>query len=453
MDAGTHLTAIIKILELYTRDSTERKRPITLTEGPFKGLQLPHFSSSANAAHITRTLVDTYLITHPHLDHISGFVVNTVIPGSRPQRLAALPATIEAFKSHIFNNVIWPNLSDENNGVGLVTYMRLVEGGSPAIGEGEARGYVEISEGLSVKTWGVSHGHCIENHSHRGSNAGILTSIASPQVDIDPHTRTRANSQLQLSPRSSSRGNLQPNTGGELLRSDSGKIQCVYTSSAYFIRDISTGKEVLIFGDVEPDSLSLSPRNRQVWRDAAPKIASGRLPGIFIECSFEDSQSDETLFGHLAPRHLIDELKVLSAEVEHFKSREARNRDKENKKRKHSSSISSSHGLRKSPRRQKCPGSRSMSPIPVNIEVTQADGAVIDEQMTGTQDAARPLPIHRFDTLPLRGVKVVIIHIKDKLDDGPDSGDMILQQLLEYEEEAKLGCEFVISRAGMAVYL
>lgn len=51
--------------------------------------------------------------------------------------------------------MIWPNLSDENNGAGLVTYMRLVEGGSLAIGDGEARGYVEICEDLSVKTWSM----------------------------------------------------------------------------------------------------------------------------------------------------------------------------------------------------------------------------------------------------------------------------------------------------------
>lgn len=51
--------------------------------------------------------------------------------------------------------MIWPNLSDENNGAGLVTYMRLVEGGSLAIGDGQGRGYVEVCEGLSVKTWSI----------------------------------------------------------------------------------------------------------------------------------------------------------------------------------------------------------------------------------------------------------------------------------------------------------
>ncbi|KAK7959504.1 RNA-binding domain-containing protein [Apiospora aurea] len=37
----------------------------------------------------------------------------------------------------------------------------------PALGEGEGKGYLEISDGLAVKVFGVSHGHCIERHSHR----------------------------------------------------------------------------------------------------------------------------------------------------------------------------------------------------------------------------------------------------------------------------------------------
>jgi cAMP phosphodiesterase len=43
---------------------------VTLVDGPFAGLEIPHSSAKANAAHITRTLIGTYLITHPHLDHM-----------------------------------------------------------------------------------------------------------------------------------------------------------------------------------------------------------------------------------------------------------------------------------------------------------------------------------------------------------------------------------------------
>ena len=57
-----------------------------------------------------------------------------------------------------------------------------------------------------------------------------------------------------------------------------------YDSTALFIVDQSSGREVLFFGDVEPDSVSTQPRNRAVWKAAAPLIASGALSTIFIEC-------------------------------------------------------------------------------------------------------------------------------------------------------------------------
>jgi cAMP phosphodiesterase len=421
-----------------------------LIDGPFEGLEIPYSSAKANAAYITRTLVDTYLITHPHLDHICGFVLNTAsLPGSRPKRLAGLPSTIEAFKNHIFNNVIWPNLSDENNGAGLVTYMRLVEGGSPALGDGEGKGYVEISEGLSVKTLSVSHGHCIENHSHRGSNVGLGSS--SSQLDISP--RLSSTAQVQATPRSGSGSNLLP---GDLLRSDSHERICVYNSSAYFIRDIATGKEVLIFGDVEPDSMSLSPRNRQVWSEAAHKIASGLLRGIFIECSYDDSQSDDTLFGHLAPRFLAEELKVLANEVH-----AAKNQGKESKKRKRLSYGNQVDGSHRRSTRSSIGQSSPVSPLTqtdarrIDIEVTQADrnDESIEAADSSTTNPDPTLTFRPADTLPLTGVKIVIIHMKDKLDDGPDVGDTILNQMKGYEEQARLGCDFVISRVGQALYL
>lgn len=425
-----------------------------MTDGPFKGLEIPNFSASANAGHIIRTLVDTYLITHPHLDHISGFVVNTSsLPGTRPKRLAGLPGTIDAFKEHIFNNIIWPNLSDENNGAGLITYMRLVEGGSPALGDGEGKGYMEICEGLSIKTWGVSHGHCIERHSHRGSNAGLEHPVISPRLGPTSF------SQLQVVPRSTSAQSLSP--AHELARSEARDHICVYDSSAYFVRDIATGREVLIFGDVEPDSISLSPRNQRVWSDAAPKIVTSQLAAIFIECSYDDTRSDDMLFGHLTPRYLIEELKVLGAQV-HACKRQI----KETKKRKRASdglelrrrSTRSSLG-KESPVSPKGPPPRPRS---FEIEVTQADGStgegkgvtLIDDSIDDEASTVRDLVLRESEKgyLPLKGVKVVIIHLKEKLDDGPEIGDIVLRELLEYEDEEQLGCEFVLPKFGEALY-
>jgi cAMP phosphodiesterase len=97
VDAGVHLAAIAKILKRHKSEYSDEsiQLPITLSSGPFAGLELPHRTPKANAANITRKLIDTCLLTHPHLDHINGFVVNTAsLPGARPKHLAGLPSTI-----------------------------------------------------------------------------------------------------------------------------------------------------------------------------------------------------------------------------------------------------------------------------------------------------------------------------------------------------------------------
>lgn len=431
-----------------------------LTSGPFAGLELPYASVGANAAYVTRSLVDTYLITHPHLDHISGFVVNTAgLPGTRPKKLAGLPSTIHAFKTHIFNNVIWPNLSDENNGAGLLTYMRLVEGGSPALGDGEGKGYMEVCDGLLVKTWSVSHGHCIERHPHRGSASSASPRFGSHDASSQTPRRDFHN-HLPIQPTPRGTGLLSqaamsaaasPQFGGSI---DQDKV-CVYDSSAYFIRDQSHRCEVLIFGDVEPDSISLSPRNLYIWQEAAPKIAAGTLAAIFIECSYDDSQSNDRLFGHLKPCFIMDELQALASEVD--MARKHRNFDTKKRKR---VSIDESMNHRRNPLSKQ--GSVLDDPVsPKSIKPMVLKPGTTPDQVD-TPHLATPtdeLSLHDVGPLgpmleppPLEGLKVIIIHVKERLDDGPPVGDTILQQLLDHEKQVNLGCEFIVSKSGMSFY-
>ena len=628
--------------------------PYTLTAGPFAGLEVPYASAAANASYVQNALVETYLITHPHLDHIAGFVINTAgLPGTRPKRLAGLPSTISAFKTHIFNNIIWPNLSDENNGAGLVTFMRLVEGGSPALGDGDGRGYVEISDGLAVKIWGVSHGHCIERHSHRGSgtnsrfssmdagsgslNAGLLSprlganhqppsssplvpqqhqhqhqhqhqqhiqtpplqqqpslpaptsvpSLPPPPPLPPPLAQSQQATPLLGSQRRDSLAHLSGSGGaasarrgslGVLLpQSSTGESVCVYDSSAYFIRDVSTGREVLMFGDVEPDSVSLSPRNSLVWQEAAPKIAAGNLAAIFVECSYDDSQPLDRLYGHLTPRFVAEEMASLANEVAHarivYQQQQAesqeqqrqkqrdRDRERDGRKRKRyvgddghmsfgNASRTASHSRRKmddaksssaeakvattptrtpttttpirtgttatammidtsaletppsedpvSPRTVKparvaiTPSGQGPAAVPVpplkvppeettappaaatpatHLSLTDPDfnglpslPSLVDEAATtaasasasasasSTPPTSLPNMAAPAQALPLRGLKVVIIHIKEKLRDGPPAGEVILEQLREHEARNPLGCEYIISYAGQSLY-
>lgn len=473
VDAGVHLSAITRLIEEAT-PSPVPEPPFTLTSGPFAGLRVPYRTAAANAAHVTRALVDTYLITHPHLDHISGFVINTAgLPGTRPKKLAALPSTIQAFKTHIFNNVIWPNLSDENHGAGLLTYLRLVEGGSPALGDGEGKGYLEVCDGLQVKTWSVSHGHCLEKHSHRGSSASNPStrygSYDASTLTYAPRRDTYGTPYLQPMSRAQSIVNQVgfANSSSPRQVNEPERI-CVYDSSAYFIQEQETRREILIFGDVEPDSVSLSPRNLHIWQEAAPKIAAGSLNAIFIECSYDDSQSNDRLYGHLKPVFVIEELKALAAEVEVSRKLRAL----ESKKRKRVSLTDEGRDRMRSsgPRRSIMTTEDPVSPKSLKprkratdiVMTTTGDGADTPHIATPTEElslqdaeigAIELPPAATASPQPLKGLKIVIIHVKEKLLDGPEPGQIILEQLQEYEEEAQLGCEFIISHSGQSFYL
>lgn len=441
VDAGVHLSAITRLIE-KSLPCPLPSIPFTLTSGPFAGLSMPYASAAANAAYITRSLVDTYLITHPHLDHISGFVVNTAgFTGTKPKKLAALPSTILAFKNHIFNNVIWPNLSDENHGAGMVTYLRLIEGGSPALGDGEGRGYSEVCDGLLVKTWSVSHGHCMENHSHRGSISVVPTRSGS--IDASSMQSRHSLSQHAQSLSRVSNLLLHEASASDSPNRDQERI-CVYDSSAYFIQDKTHRREVLIFGDVEPDSISLSPRNLQVWQEAAPKIVTGTLAAIFIECSYDDSQTNDRLFGHLKPEFVIQELQALAREVRI--ARKVQLLDGRKRKR----SINAEEPPRRNPTVASAALDDPVSPRTVRHLDLPHSATPKDEPPLKDFEAQGP---KTGTQRQLAGLKVVIIHVKERLDDGPDVGESIKKELQQHEKEVQLGCEFIISKSGQSFYL
>jgi cAMP phosphodiesterase len=60
--------------------------------------------------------IDHILISHSHLDHVLaiGLLADSVMrsrKGSKPIQVHALPATIDALRTHIFNGVIWPDFT------------------------------------------------------------------------------------------------------------------------------------------------------------------------------------------------------------------------------------------------------------------------------------------------------------------------------------------------------
>ncbi|KAL8675565.1 MAG: hypothetical protein Q9168_000077 [Polycauliona sp. 1 TL-2023] len=488
VDAGVHLAAIIKIFEEHLPQASLRRptlapaapipvnggdnlpahaepaRPkLCMSTGPFANLELPHETAKANATYVFRSLISTYLITHPHLDHVAGFAINTAALQQtlRRKRVAALPSTIEAIKEHIFNGVIWPNLSDEGDGaVGFVSYDRLVDGGNVALGDGEGRGYIEVCDGLAVKGWSVSHGECMRHSHHQGSYSSEST-----EPGYSPYYSKRG-SRKDLS-------SVSMDSARSQSFSQVSSEKKAYDSAAYFLRDEHTGKEVLIFGDVEPDSVSLNPRTARVWQDAAAKLSAGLLTGVIIECSYDDSQPDGMLFGHLTPRHLVIELGVLASKVRALtaaldspgsprkrkrpsnghklpldeQSQPRRPPSRHHIRRRTRSSVSPSTPLRP----DESPRHSSSEMVPANEDAVEL-GSIVEEDGSSSHHK-RSKSRHHESKPPLEGLKVVIIHVKDPLRDGPSIQETILAQLQEHEREAQLGCSFIVSKSGTSLWL
>jgi len=345
VDAGTHLASIVRILAqqmpLYSKDAPPAGYSQVINEGPFAGVKCPGYSARANALHIFRELMHAFLITHPHLDHLSAMGINTpaLEYGREAKAIVALDSTIEAIKSHIFNDSIWPNLSDEGSGVGFVTYRRLKEGGNTRLGSGDARGYVRVCDSLATLCMGVTHGKCKSRPAaaahHRSESTGWHDGYTFPQRRLSRISDTESyfaavQYQRQNPSFSASAFNLPPGQttpGYSTLQTPNlGAVDGDHSfepvqSSAFFILNEETFAEILVFGDIEPDTVSLSPQNYKVWRTAAPKVANGTLKAVFIECSYDDSVRDTDLYGHLCPRHLIEELLFLAKEVADYKAR------------------------------------------------------------------------------------------------------------------------------------
>ncbi|KAF7440935.1 3',5'-cyclic-nucleotide phosphodiesterase pde1 [Pleurotus ostreatus] len=190
---------------------------------------------------------------------------------------------------------------------------------------------------------------------------------------------------------------IMPLSHGRVIDETEGE----YTSSAFFVRNDSSGHEFLFFGDVEPDSLALIPRTTEVWRAAAPKIPA-KLSTIFIECSWPSGRPNDMLHGHLSPEHLVCELTALAVEV-----------------------------------------------AKVRLTATQAATANQNASPGPARKRQRRNPPPSIDLKNiLRGLRVYIIHTKGCASDTPK---VILEQVKQLVLEKGLGAEILLAEQGMRV--
>ncbi|KAF5386590.1 hypothetical protein D9615_001704 [Tricholomella constricta] len=269
-----------------------------------------------------------FLITHAHLDHISGLVLSAGSFRGPRKRIYATKDTLDDLEN-VFSDRIWPNLAswNEEDEDYKLLYSQLLADNK----------YKTVYPDVSVRTIPISHGH---------------------------------------------------NETGE------------YGSAAFFIRHDTRSREFIFFGDVEPDTVAAHPQTINVWRAAAPKIPH-KLSAIFIECSWPAGRSDDMLFGHLSPAHLVDELMALAGEVVKYRKGEQA-------------------GVRVRPLRKK-----------------QRKNPISPDELVGALD----------------GLRVYVMHCKDDLagDSDMPMRDIIVLQIGALVEEKKLGAEIIAVEQGMHI--
>ena len=83
-----------------------------------------------------------------------------------------------------------------------------------------------------------------------------------------------------------------------------------YESTAFLVGH--KNNYVLYLGDTGADEVEQSNQLEKLWMAVAEKIKAGQLKALFIEVSFENALPNKSLFGHLTPKLLMQELTILN---------------------------------------------------------------------------------------------------------------------------------------------
>src|SRR5262249_36738013 len=105
LDAGTLLSGI----------------KVAIDRGSFADIHVPPESSMTLAGWILRQDVKAYALSHAHLHHISGLILNSPDDSQKP--ILGLAATLDALRDHVFNWQLWPNFGNEGREPQLQKYV------------------------------------------------------------------------------------------------------------------------------------------------------------------------------------------------------------------------------------------------------------------------------------------------------------------------------------------
>lgn len=102
----------------------------------YKGLELAakkQLFNSLNPSVVQQNQIHSYFISHAHLDHTAGLIMNS--PNDKPKNLYGLPSVLDVFKKNYFTWSAWANFGNEGEAPILkkYSYKPLVAGDEIAI--------------------------------------------------------------------------------------------------------------------------------------------------------------------------------------------------------------------------------------------------------------------------------------------------------------------------------
>jgi cAMP phosphodiesterase len=203
----------------------------TLHTGIHKAIEQKALTGDATA--FLRKNIKGYLISHPHLDHVSGLIINA--PDDSAKFIYGIPSCLSVLQEKYFSWKSWANFGNEGEKPTLNKYQ-----------------YVTLIAGKEIEL----------NNTSMFVTPYVLSHVA-------------------------------PNE-----------------STAFLVRNNES--YILYLGDTGSDEIEKTTRLQELWKAVAPLIQAKKLKAIFIEVSFDNSQPNTLLFGHLTPTLLMKELNALS---------------------------------------------------------------------------------------------------------------------------------------------
>lgn len=104
-------------------------------KGAFDGLPLPapRETGLTTEGWLLKEGIRAWLVSHPHLDHLAGLVIDSPEAGQAP--ILALDRTIDAMRDHLFLEPVWSNFANEGaeRRLGKFEYLRLQPGVEVAV--------------------------------------------------------------------------------------------------------------------------------------------------------------------------------------------------------------------------------------------------------------------------------------------------------------------------------